>query len=203
MSSRTLITDASTDPVTLAEMVAEIPGYVQSTANDTIVTNNIAAATRWLQEYTSRQFIQATHLQAFNEWRYEYIVHIQPLSSVTSVKYYDLDGVQQTVSSTQYYVDVYNIPPRIVFKRNYPWPIPELWRPNPIEIRYVSGYANAAAVPTIVKQCIKLLARYWWEKREAADVPNSQAPNAQTPTYGEIPFGVFSIANMINAGGYT
>lgn len=204
MSSLTLITDASTDPVTLAEMVAEIPGYVQSTANDAIVSDKIAGATRWLQEYTSRQFIQATYLQAYDDWPDEIIPHIQPLVSVTSVKYYDTDATQQTVSSTMYWTDIYNIPPRIVFKPStFDYPTVETGRPSAIEVRYSAGYTNAAAVPEIVKQAIKLLARYWWEKREAADVANSQAPTAQTPTYGEIPFGVFSIANMINASGYT
>ncbi len=204
MSSRTLITDASTDPVTLAELTAEIVGYVQSTANDAVVTTKIAEATRWLQEYTSRQFIQATHLQAYDDWPDEIIPHIQPLVSVTSIKYYDEDAVQQTVSSTLYWTDIYNIPPRIKFKPDtFTYPTLESDRPSAIEVRYVAGYTNAAAVPYVAKQAIKLLAKYWWEKREAADVPNSQAPAAQTPTYGEIPFGVFSIANAINASGYT
>lgn len=200
---RTLVTAAASLPVSVAALAAEIVGYQPNTRDDATIALKLAEATDWVQEATARQFIQATYLQTWCDWQTVFIPDISPLYSVASVKYYDVNGVQQTLSSSEYWVDTSTIPGKIVFKPSFTYPAVEDGRPSAIEVRFVAGYTNADAVPAAAKQAIKLLAKYWYEKREAATIADSAELNSTSPTYGEIPFGVFSIVNMINASGYT
>ena len=200
----TLITAATSDPVTKAQVTALIEGYQSSTANDLVVTDCIADATAWVQEQTRLQLIQATWLQSLGAWPDELIeFDLRPLISITNLKYYDVNGSQQTVSSADYGTDTYAYRPTLWFKSSFTWPELQLLRPSGIECRFVAGFADASSVPGSLKRAIRLLARYWWEKRQAATVPDSQQPTANTNTYGEIPFGVWSIVNNWNASGYT
>ena len=221
-----LVTDATSLPWTLSDFTAEIVGYVQSTANDAVCTAVLNAATKWVQNQTCRQFIQATWLQSCNRWPYTYStpflfpadalgsggidyaipVALQPLVSVSSVKYYDTNGTQQTVSTSHYWAITVSIPPKVAFDPTlFTWPNVQVGRPEPIEIRFVAGYASAAVVPYDLKRAIHLLARYWYELHLAASpIVASQDPAQSQPVnYGEIPFGVWSIVNMYKADGYT
>ncbi len=210
----TLVTDASTLPWTLAEFVAEIVGYVQSSANDNVCTAVLNATTKWVQNQTCRQFIQATWKQTLNDWPeadsdgfYSVKLDLSPLASITTVKYYNTSGTLTTVSSGDYWTITTSIPPRLTFNPSeFDWPTLQDGRPDPIEVTFVAGYGAAgSSVPHDLKRAIQLLARYWYEINMAASpVLASQSPmDAQPVKYGEVPFGVWSIVNMYKADGYT
>jgi hypothetical protein len=76
-----------------------------------------------------------------------------PLASVTSVKYLDENEVLQTWDSANYVVDTGSRPGRIFPAYGKVWPN-TLVRENAVTIRYVCGYATAAAVPEKIAQCI-------------------------------------------------
>lgn len=88
-----------------------------------------------------------------------------PLSSITSVTVYDEDSnpVVITVADT-FDVDTYRVKGRITLKRGAVWPV-ALRANNAIEIVYVAGYANAAAVPAPIKRAVKELAAYLYSHR--------------------------------------
>jgi len=215
----TLVTDAVSLPVTLQDIKAELLSYADAPSNDAIVTAKLYEAVNYIQNQTQRQFILATWLQTFDSWSgndpnssnqsNSWIgngcsLGIQPVSSVTSVKYYNTDSTLTTVSNSDYWVDVNHKPPRVVFKPSFGFPAWEVWRPSPIEVTFVAGYANAAAVPQMAKLAIKLLAGYWFEQREAASVNSVAAPGGTGTNAGfEIPYGVTQIMNMLRADGYT
>jgi uncharacterized phiE125 gp8 family phage protein len=201
----TLVTDAASLAVTLADISPELDSYEQSTANDAIVTAKLYEAIDYIQSQTQRQFIQATWKQTLDNWpaRNRINIDLQPLSSVSSVKYYDADGTLQTVSTSDYWTDTNSKPPRIVFKSTFTWPTVELDRPGAIEITFVAGYASASVVPRMAKLAIKMLATYWYEQRHAVVTSSAAAPTATTPAVGEIPYGVTQIINMLRADGYT
>lgn len=201
----TLVTDAASMAVTLADLTPDLDGYEQSTANDSRATDKLNAAIKYFQNQTQRQLIQATWLQTLDNWPLcnEIKIDLQPLSSVTTIKYYNVDGTLTTVSSSDYWVDTNNKPPRIVFKSTFTWPTVEVGRPAGVEITFVAGYANAAAIPYDVKTAIKLLASYWYNQTTAVTIASAAAPTATTPAYGDIPYGVTQIINMYRADGYT
>ena len=88
-----------------------------------------------------------------------------PLTSITSVTVYDEDSnaVVVTVADT-FDVDTYRLPGRVTLKRGAVWPV-ALRANNAIQIVYVSGYANAAAVPAPMKRAVKQLAAYLYAHR--------------------------------------
>jgi hypothetical protein len=88
-----------------------------------------------------------------------------PLTSITSVTVYDEDSnaVVVTVADT-FDVDTYRLPGRVTLKRGAVWPV-ALRANNAIQIVYVSGHANAAAVPAPMKRAVKQLAAYLYAHR--------------------------------------
>jgi uncharacterized phiE125 gp8 family phage protein len=93
-------------------------------------------------------------------------LRMPPISSVTSVTYYDYSLVQQTMSSTLYDVDLTSRPGLIspTFAQVI-WPIaiPKL---NSIAVTFVCGNANASAVSPLAKQAICLRVGAAYRNRE-------------------------------------
>ena len=103
-----------------------------------------------------------------------------PLSSVTSLKYIDTAGTQQTWSSANYIVDTSCEPGKIRLAYDVSWPdIREQY--NGVEIIFVAGYgASGSSVPEVVKHSIRFKVAHWYEMREpvisgtiVAEVPMS------------------------------
>lgn len=207
----TLVTDAASLAVTLAEIAPEVESYEQSVDNDAVLTKKLYEAIDYFQNQTQRQLIQATYKQTLNSWPfpnsdgyYAAPVDVVPLYSVSSVKYYDTNGTLQTVSSSDYFAITTAPRPCVAFNASsFTFPSLQLYRPEAIEITFVAGYANAAAVPYMAKVAIKMLATYWYEQRPAVVTASAAAPTATTPALGEIPYGVTQIINMLRADGYT
>ncbi len=201
----TLITAATSDPVTWPDVAGDILDYQDNGANNARLESVIAAATQYVQLMTAKQLIQATWLQTCDCWPdYEFTLDMKPLISVSSIKYYDANGTQQTVSASNYFADIYAYRPRIRLRQaTFTWPDLQEDRPSPIEVRFVAGHANAAAVPSDLKLAISMLAMYWYEQRQAVGVKQSAEPAATVPVYADIPYGVAIILAQHNASGYS
>ena len=97
-----------------------------------------------------------------------------PLVSITSITTYDEDSNSTSITTANVFdVDTYRTPGRITLKRGQTWPI-ALRANNAIEIVYVAGYANAAAVPSTMKRAVKQLAAFLYAHR-GDDCDPSQA----------------------------
>lgn len=87
---------------------------------------------------------------------------VYPLQSVTSVKYLDEDDVEQTVSTSDYYVMASKLSGSVWFKKDYT--LPTLSEsPEAIIIEYVAGYAT---VPEHFIHAIRLIVARFHLKRE-------------------------------------
>jgi uncharacterized phiE125 gp8 family phage protein len=81
-----------------------------------------------------------------------------------SVKYYDTDGVEQTLDVAEYYEDAKSKPARIVPVSS--WPATKD-RPNAVTITIEAGYgATADKVPQVIKQALLLMVGDMYENRE-------------------------------------
>lgn len=84
-----------------------------------------------------------------------------PLQSVTSVKYYDTDGVQQTLATSYYDTDTVSRPGAVTLKPNQAWPTVQSGRYNGrVEIVYVVGWTTQALIPESIKQGIRMYVTY-------------------------------------------
>lgn len=89
-----------------------------------------------------------------------------PLSSVTSVKYYDGNSTEQTLASTVYETGEINGIGVVRLKYNQTWP-PTQGHDDDITVRAVCGYGTtAASVPANYRHAIKLLVAHWFVHRE-------------------------------------
>jgi uncharacterized phiE125 gp8 family phage protein len=91
-------------------------------------------------------------------------IPLPPLQSVTSIKYLDTSGVEQTLSSARYYVDTASMPGWVVVDADG-WP--ETYdSANAVTIRFVAGYASAALVPAALRAALLLHIGDLFENRQ-------------------------------------
>jgi uncharacterized phiE125 gp8 family phage protein len=101
-----------------------------------------------------------------------------PLISVTSVTYYDTDGVSAVMSAADYIVDTDSKPGRIVLAYNAQWPSVTLRPANGIRIRYKAGIAITSPeteAPANVKHPVLMLVNAMDRNRSAETIPDRNA----------------------------
>lgn len=111
---------------------------------------------------------------------------LPPLQSVSSVKYLGTDGVQATLPGDQYRVVVAADPGYIEPVFNGQWPQTRR-QSGAIEIEYVAGYGDAAAVPGIIRSNLLLRIGLLYQYRE---------PIVDGRTIAEVPWLRDSLENV-------
>lgn len=176
----TLVTAAASYPVSLSELKAHLAIDVSS--EDDRLTALIAAATSLCETETQRAFVSQTWKLTQRTFpKGNLFLPKPPLSSVTSVKYYDADNVQQTWNSSNYYVC------KGTKAQGFIEPV-DAWpatydRPDSVEVIFVAGgYA-----PTQVAHAIKVICGQFNEGREGKE---------------DIPVAAKMLLNQLKAGIY-
>lgn len=159
------ITAASDYPVTLAE--AKLHLRVTSSEQDSLITNLIGAATKHCQQITDHTFMRETWEKTLDKFPAGAIeLPKPPIYQVDSIKFIDVDNIEQTLNPAHYIVDTANYPGWVQPRYGYTWPdtYPEI---NAVRVRFTCGYADADVVPEDIKQSMLLLIAHWYENREA------------------------------------
>lgn len=164
-----VVTAPTLYPVTLAE--AQSWCRVSGSLDDAKLNDCIIAATDYFQRRTGKQLLTATLKQLWDEFEYsEGCLKLDrgPVASITSVKYYDVDGNQQTIASTNYWPALNRRPPEIWPKWSYAWPQSEYGRPEAVEVIYVAGVAAVSSLPASILIAIRELVMHWYSNPAAA-----------------------------------
>lgn len=174
-----LITAPDEEPVTLAQAREHV--RATSTDEDALIVNLIKAARRRVENYTWRRLITQTidyALDCFGDSGQVLELPCAPVQSVSLLKYIDTAGVEQTLSSLLYQVDVKSEPARIAPAYGEIWPsIRE--QMNAVTIRLVCGYGLAAQVPEDIKAAMLLIIGHLFEHREeVGDFETFPVPSA-------------------------
>jgi uncharacterized phiE125 gp8 family phage protein len=199
-----LVTAPATEPVTATELRTHL--RVDATELPDAEANGLIAESRqMIEDETGLAFISQSWRLSIDRWpggaeawwdgvrqmaiselyAPSYLTSVEllrwPLASVTSVTVYDEDSNAETVTvATTFDVDTYQIPGRMTLKRGSTWPI-ALRANNAIQIVYVAGYTNAAAVPASMKRALKQLAAFLYTNRgdtcEPADAMSKSGAN--------------------------
>ena len=157
-------------PVTLPEAKDHL--RVDATADDALIRRLIGAATTFVETRLGRQLVNATLKLELDEFpANELWLPRPPLSSVSSIKYYDTGNTQQTLASSEYEVDASSEPGRVrPTAASSGWPS-TYDRLNAVEILFVAGYgATTETVPEDIRQAILFVVGHWYENREATIV---------------------------------
>jgi uncharacterized phiE125 gp8 family phage protein len=181
-----VVTAVATEPVTATE--AKLQAKIDTTADDTLVTALITAAREFCEHYTGRAFAPQTLEMVLDEFpEYGFDLDMPPVATISSVKYTDAEGVEQTVSTSDYTLSLYGEARRIEPAYLVQWPVTQDI-PNAVRIRYVTGYTT---LPKAAKAAILLLVTHLYENREAVG----------EATLAEVPMGVRALLDTIKIWG--
>ena len=169
-----LVTAPADEPVTLIEAKDHLKE--ETTANDAIISDAIVDARQWAEEYTGRQFVTATWEWFLDGFCPSFRVPLPPLQSVTSIKYLDTAGAEQTLDAATYRVDAVSEPGRIALDYGKSWPSTYSVI-NAVTVRFAAGYGAPAAVPGPIKRAMLILIGEFFEQRkESVPVQLSSIP---------------------------
>jgi|MDTE01.1.fsa_nt_gb uncharacterized phiE125 gp8 family phage protein len=158
------------EPVTLAELKEQLRIEISTTEDDTFLEGLIASSRQAVEALLGKVLIDQTVVAKLNEFPKEEYFELPtpPVSSVTSITYYDDDNAIQTLASADYSLNDYCDPQRIVRNTDVDWPTTyDRW--DAITVTYQAGYATASAVPASIKTVIKMLAAETYENRGFSD----------------------------------
>ena len=158
-----LITAPASSPVDLTTAKAHL--RVIHSAEDTLIQHMIDTAAAALDGPTGllgRCVVSQTWEYMLDSFPSEWIeIPLPPLQSVTSIKYLDSDGVEQTLSSARYRVDTATEPGGVIVDEDG-WP-DTFDTANAVTIRFVAGYST---VPAPLKQAVLLNVGDMYENRQ-------------------------------------
>lgn len=151
-----LVTAPTAEPISITEMRAHLKCH-DGEQND-LITRITAAARLATEQETGRALMTQTWRKTLDEFPDAIRLDHPPIQSVSWVKYYDDEGVQQTLATTDYTVDGESEPGWIVPAYGVSWPSTRDMA-NAVEVQYVAGYTSAALVPEALKQWLLVYAR--------------------------------------------
>lgn len=164
----TLVTAPAAPLVSLADAKAQL--RVDHDDEDTLIAGLVAAAEGHLDGADGvlrRALVTQTWEESFPHFAYSMFLKLGPVQSITSVKYYDADNAEQTVSASVY--NLYETPGKAYVQQasGQSWPAQTYSRDDAVTIRYVCGYGAAADVPDAIVHAAKLLLSHYYEHRTA------------------------------------
>jgi len=141
-----VVTAPAYEPVSLAEARKWLRLEDDDTASTAVLQLLLKAMREDAENLTHRAFVQRTLKLSLDNWPLDHTYGLKielpfpPVASVSSFKYYDTDGVLQTLSTSLYDVHTEQEPAIIVPAYQAVWPTIRL-RPDAIQITFVAGYA--------------------------------------------------------------
>lgn len=177
MRNALLITAAQFEPISLQQLKTQVQLADDYREHDNELQALITAAREKYESDTGLVLCSSSWRLNFDQWPVSYLeLPTRTVSGISSIKYIDATGAQQTVASTVYELDAAYPSPQIRLKDNQQWPTIRGHKGD-IEINYVAGHANQGAVPYRDQQAILLLAANWFENRTGMIASNvSESP---------------------------
>lgn len=169
------------EPVTLAE--ARLQCRVTDTAEDSLLASYITAAREYCQHYTQRAIGSQTleiALDGFPDGAIE--LPMSPATAITSIKYIDTNGVEQTLAGSAYVLDDYSHLSWVIRAYGTEWPITQ-GVANALKLRYQAG---TATVPGPIRAAMLLMIAHLFANREPVNIGN---------IISELPLGVKALLN--------
>lgn len=162
-------TEPAVEPISLTQAKAHL--HVDHTDEDDMISFIIQSARENIEQMTNRSLINQTKtlklhyfpVSIYNKWG-EILLPCGPVSSVTSVYYYNESEANTLLSSSDYWVDTTSNIPKIIIKDSWPATFD---MPNAVTITYVAGYgATGSTVPKALMSAMYLMIGHLYENRE-------------------------------------
>lgn len=168
--SYNITVEPTVEPVSVAEVRQHLRNEGES-FDDDYITHLIKVSRKLCEKYCNRVFITQTWQQNENSFGAYIDLMVNKVQSVTEIKYIDTAEVEQTLSTSNYQVDLLADEATIVEGVSAGFPSISSSTINPIKITYVCGYGVAVDVPDDIKQAIYIMISNFYENREAVVAP--------------------------------
>ena len=158
-----LITAPTSEPVTLDEVKAQ--SVIDIDADDTLLGVLISAAREDGENRTRRSWTPKTLEVVLDEFPSGKIeLPLGPVTEITSVKYIDTDGVEQTLDTAEYDSDMDALVAYVQPVDGGTWPDTKVV-PAAVRVRYEAGWEQAD-VPVSIKQWLMVRVASLYAQRE-------------------------------------
>ncbi len=162
-----IVTAAASEPITLAEAKAFL--RVDGSDDDDLINALISAAREMCEQYTRRILVTTTvdeYFDGFPNYKdavSKDIIYLSrgPVQSITSVKYVDEIGSEETVDSSYYVSDIISEPARIASTAGW---FATNGIINQVIVRYTVG-TSVADIPKPLKQGMLLIISELYDNR--------------------------------------
>lgn len=160
MSKSSLITAAADTPIVLADVTAHLK-WDDAASNsdvdsDAYLTTLIDRALDIAETETWSKFYTQTWDEYFDGFDDVIRPTLQPIQSITSVKYLDTAGTEQTLASTVYELGKEDGRDVIRLKYVQSWPAVRAHQ-DVVTVRMVVGYGTAASVPNTLRHAMLMI----------------------------------------------
>jgi len=166
---------------------------VDGSLDDAYIADIKIAAIEYIEHETGRDYRNHTwdyNLASFPKNRIAIEIPRSPALAVSSVKYWDDDGTQQTWSSANYVVTLPTYQPGIIEPiTTKSWPGSQC-RVDSVTVRFTTGYST---VPEMFNHCVKLFVGSMYENREHEIVGTISS---------ELKFGLHRLTDQLRTVGY-
>jgi uncharacterized phiE125 gp8 family phage protein len=158
------------EPISKAELKLHLR-LPASEVEDTLLDDIIQAARENIEDMTRRALLTQTWDMYLSRFPAATAIKLPfgNLQSVTHVKYTDSDGDQTTLTEdTDYTVETNGDQCGFVrLPYSGPWPSATLDPSNPVVIRFVCGWTEAASLPSKIRTAVKMICHDLYENRES------------------------------------
>lgn len=156
-------------PITLDEAKQQLYIPVGVTTWDDEITAYINSGMLYFEKFTRQVLIEATFIGYFNTFPVSLSLKKSPLQSIESVKYFDVDNVEQTVNAANYYTTVADYYSDLIFVDDFTIPT-TFGRPQIFKVEFKVGLAtDDTDTPKDIKQGMKMYVAYMYENRGSCD----------------------------------
>lgn len=188
----TLVTGPAATPISLPEAKAHL--RVDDNDSDVYINQCIDRAVAAVDgpNGIGRCLMSQSWLLALDRFpETEFTIPLGPVQSITSIKYLDPSGIEQTLSAGNYWPSLNKNPVTIHPGYGLAWPFYRLM-PGSVKVEFIAG-TTVDKVPADIKAALLLLVGHYFFSREAVVVGDALRVN-------ELPMGVEAILSRYRAG---
>lgn len=167
MGGLTLVAAPASSPVTAAEAKAWCE--VRGEQTDAFMEGLIATATEMVEDVLGRSIMAQTWELSLPAFAAVIELPRGPVTAVSSVKYDDADGVEQTADAEIYSLDLVSSPELIVLNDGQAWPAVAT-TPNPVRVEFVAGYQ---VLPQRMKTAVLMTVASLYDDRTCGELPSA------------------------------
>jgi uncharacterized phiE125 gp8 family phage protein len=179
-----VITPPSAPVITLADLREHLRIEEVAAVQDSLILGWLDSAREYCQHYTQRAIGVQTIEIAIDAFPFGGIeLAPAPVFSITSIKYIDASGSEQTVAPASYTVDDYGLQHWALPAASVAWPA-TLDAANVVKVRYQAG-----DVPDPVRSAMLLMVHDSFERRG----------NAVEKEVREVPLGVHALLDTVKS----